>query len=250
MKTIMSLIAAANKLGIDEAEVRRMMKSGSLEVMDREGGLPGVSEESVLEFWGEVPVVPVKKRAGRKPNIITYDEVKEMLHIDDEALEGLIKVGELKKMEKEPGTMGVTKRSVDVCKKKMGERDPIVLEDDYIPLLGEEDDKPEAKKESVKVEELPSANETTKPIDNDGDESVKSVEEAIETFSIDDLMQKFFPGIQSLDENMIESMVKKCECDKPQFSRKDMREVADVAYMKGKLAVYESMGEFKRKERA
>lgn len=56
----MTIEATAEHLNIQEEEVKRLCKNGTLEVIDQEGGLPGISVRSIAEFKCEPLPEPEK----------------------------------------------------------------------------------------------------------------------------------------------------------------------------------------------
>jgi len=227
---VMTFEAAADYLCMHVADIKELVESGDIEVVEGTGGVRG-PRESMVKMYG-------KKIEGRDETV-------------------------------SPPQMRTAKAG-PIPEVRREEEDNI---DDYIPLLGGEDADTETEEKSTEIEEpagtddIPASGSSVSAEDMEVEyaadptaqeeehkkEAKKDTEDKGETdfketsMNLDEIMKSIFPGIQRLDPDMMKSIAKQCECDKPQFSRKDMKEVADVAYMKGKLSVYESMSEFKRK---
>ncbi len=231
-------------LGIDDEGLAGLIKNGELEEWEMDDGKFGITERSVKMRKERVEnrEEPVKKRRTDKA---------------------------------EPDTEAMV---TDNKKESVG------LEDNYTPLEGEEDAKTEAEEESVVAEVKRDTDDTQKSgsdLSNDpdvaseknneknkeaGKETVsnskdkeeekkdhpkEAEEEEILAFALENMMQEIFPGIQRLDPDVRDEMIKKCERQKETITinKKDFKAAMDVAAMRGELEVYRSMQRFERKVR-
>lgn len=211
----LTIEAAATKLKITEEEVKRMCKSGSLEVVEVAGSVPGVSEQSVFEFLGEEYVEPEtvpKRKAGRQPKVLTLQEAAELIgdgHNPDSiaqmAFDELLEEWLLPASEE----MGVTNRSVQEFLKN-------------VTVVQEE----ESSKDEEITEEITHIEET-KP-ETEGLISLLAHEEAV---------QEFIELIQDPVENACPEMIPLSE----------MRAAVKIARMQGELDTYRSMQSFERR---
>jgi len=246
---VMSVVAAAQKMNTTQEEVKRLMKSGVLEVIEREGGLPGVSERSVLDFIGEKRGDVPEKKPGRKPNLMSIEDACFYLDIEEEELLRLAESGEIEFYD----DLNVKEKTVKMYKKKMDGReervapktekeDPVDSEENDTKELEREADRKDAEmsgKEGEKIEETgekTDAKEKTFNMGKDGDE-----------FDIDTIMKALFPGMKPMNKEKREEALKKHRASR-RFTKREMLEVAEWAYMKGRLAVYDGLQTFERRK--
>ncbi len=244
---VMSVLAAAEKINTTQEEVKRLMKSGALEVVDREGGLPGVSERSVLDFIGEARGDVPKKR-GRKPRLWTIEEAAFYLDKEEGEVAVLVEKGELSFYEADL----LRESEVKMYKKKIDDREERVAPKTETP------DSDAVQEEPAKPALL-EADSTDKTKDNrdeacsdsktgKGEKSTAGntdTKKDIAGFDLDAVMQELFPGIQRMEKAQREEMVRMHE--EKTYTKMDMRDAVQIAYMRGKLAVYDSLESFERR---
>ena len=245
---VISVLAAAEKINTTQEEVKRLMKSGALEVVDREGGLPGVSERSVLDFIGEARG-DVPKRRGRKPRLLTIEEAAFYLDKEEGEVAALVEKGELSFYEADL----LRESEVKMYKKKIDDREErvapktetpdsdAVQEEPSEPALSEADSTDEAKDDPDEACSDQDTEEGKKAAQRKTNTEGKNVD----SFDLDAVMQELFPGIQRIDKARREEMVKMHE--EKAYTRMDMKDAVQIAYMRGKLAVYDSLESFERR---
>jgi len=216
--TVMSVVAAAQKMNTTQEEVKRLMKSGVLEVVDRETGLPGVSERSVLDFIGEKRGDVPAKKPGRKPNLMSVKEATVKMY--------------KKKMEGRE----------DRVAPKTEKEDPVDSEENDTKELEREADRKDAEKYEKESENREETGEKM-----DAKEKPFSMGDGDSSFDIDAIMKALFPGMKPMDKEKREEAIKKHRANR-RFTKSDLIEVAEYAYMKGKLAVYDSIQTFERRK--
>jgi len=114
-----SKIAVASRLGESVETVEKLIKEKKLKTRKEQGKVM-VSKESVYEYSG-LSYSGHQTNIGEKPNIITYEEAKEILKVDNEILQGLIRSGVLEKGKIDGRAFGVSERSVKQCKERSEE---------------------------------------------------------------------------------------------------------------------------------
>jgi len=235
--TVMSVMAAAEKMKTSRAEVKRLMKSGVLEVAERNTGVPGVTERSVLDFIGEARGDIEKNRRGRRPNLWSVEDACCYLDVDEEALYRLAEQGEVEFYDEE----NLKEATVKMYKKKRDSQEARVVHDEtkhteqsVEPVEAGEDEQ----NSGADTECGTQGNEATG--DDEPEDASKSDETEAES-DIDAVMAQLFPGICDLT-----AFVEKAQRAQRRFSQQELKEVAAYAYMRGKLAVYERMQSFTR----
>lgn len=237
-----SYIGAAQRLGISIEKVKELVKSKELKESE-----PGrVTLESVYAYSGmKLEGRQTVNRRGRKTAVVSHQEAATMLGIDAEVLQDLIRSGELELYNAE-----ITKRSVEKRLKKMEEGEKCVAHKSKT-----EDHQSEQTQTNKNTDAgIKDADATAKgkPEAEGKDQEDQSApktdagEEGVSAIDIDAFMQEFFPGIKPLAGSMRKAAIK--AASQKEYTRSDMREAGAIAYMRGKLSVYESLSEFKRRE--
>ena len=96
-----SIAETAEELNIQEDEVKRLCKNGTLELVDVEGELPGISVRSIAEFKCEPldeGVEKPKRKGGRPPKTISFEDAVEQInkciseegHVDKDSIADMI----------------------------------------------------------------------------------------------------------------------------------------------------------------
>jgi len=240
METV-SYIKAAQQLGVSVEAIHKMIKAKQLKEVS-EGR---VSKDAVYALSGLSPNGKQTKKqgAGRKPNVMSLEGAAAYLGIDPVELQQLVDGDEIDAAEGPGGLMGVKEAMVKMYKKKLDGREEKTLNG--------------AKMRTAKAQPLPEAKTVGKETKEEEPkkatpkkEEVKKEDEGKHDFNLAEVMKTLFPGVQLLANEIREAGLRERASTEAKYSKEDMKEVAEFAYMKGKLAVYESMGEFKRKERA
>lgn len=281
-KEWMSKIAAAQRLGISQKEVEKLIQEDQLE-HKTEYGKVSVSKESVYAY-SSLHEGNQKKKSGRKPRVLSIEEACEMLDISITTAQRLVESGKL-----EAYGDGVTERSVKSYKhaslskpktaKKVRLDKPTMrtAKADQVPgaiTLNEEKDvnkkteEKDTKNENTKEKQADDASAAATPEtnteangkteevksdihedskDRKSTSSDKNGEDKDIGFNLEAVMKEFFPGMRLLSTEIREEMLKQCDSNKAKYSEKEVKEVTEIAFMRGKLSVYESMDEFKRR---
>lgn len=261
-KETVSFIGAAQRLGTSAESVAELVRDGKLKQVK-----PGrISLDSVYSYSGLNPDGnQTKKSHGRKPNVVDIKDAAALLRVDVAEIKRLVEAGELEICEGAKGTRGVREAMLKMYKKKIDDREEAVAPND-------DSKKTEAKKESKeersseqKLEETKDAAGTADTEDNaeqdtaddetgcndepkadrKSDAPGKQESEEAGTFDIDAVMEELFPGIRRLDGFARKAAM----AAQKRFTRDDMAEAVDIAYMKGRLSVYDSLHSFKRRRK-
>lgn len=278
-KEWISLIAAAQRIGCTVEEVEQLIKDKKLE-SKTEYGRTTVTRQSVYDYTGlKKDGKQTGTKPGRKPVVASYEEVKYELHIDDEQLHELIKNGDLERAEMDGGKYGVTKRSLGAYRKDLLENDRIVAQEAINQVIEDNQNKNKREKEAKHAAEKAEKADAKKEefsgpkdaIPGGADTGSTSEEEAVsssthlhEASCADDCKAGEAAGASEELSEMLSMILFEadplkslkqlarepagaCVHDVPEYTKKEAREAADIAYKMGKLAVYESMESFERR---
>ena len=228
-----SFISAAQRRGCSVEEIKQLVKDKKLKEVS-----PGkVDKEALLALSGISPTGnQTKKSASKKPNVMTFEATAAYLNTDIAGVKELIEEGVLEVAEGVGGVKGPKEAQVKMYKKKLEGREASAKKKD------EEAMKP---RNSTKDKKGRNEEDETIPLLDE-----EKGEEAPKPFDLDETMKKLFEGVQLLPKEVREAALGKCKKCEVKYNAHDLKEVADVAYKMGKLAVYESMSEFKRKVKA
>jgi len=248
-----SFMSAAQRRGCSVADIEKLVKDGELEEVERGkvdknallalAGLSGTGnqtkgEKKKTEFSSDIETVTKEeaaKRIGKAMGTLYY-------YLDQGKIESVgkeVSVASIDAFLKEKGKKrapGTKKTTAKVKEEEKGTDDNKVLEKKKKPI-------PEVSKSYTPpgqgvVEEK--VDEDTIPLNEEKSEAGE------EAFDLDAVMKELFPGMKMISVAMRDAALKAPRCRQCMYTKKEMVEVADMAYVKGKLAVYESMGEFKR----
>ena len=246
METL-SYIGAAQRLGTTIEEVKVLVKQKKLKEVN-----PGqISKDSVYAFSGINPSgKQTKGTPGRKPSVMSIDDAADFLSVSIAKIKQLVEEGELEIVEGAKGVRGVREAMVKMYKKKMDGREEKVTPDE-----NKEEPKREQSVEEVETgEDAPDTGADTERSGScdeaacnddteDAGESHKNKEN--EGFSLDALMEELFPGIQRLPDFVRKAAL--AQKEEKRYSKDEMREAVDIAYMRGRLSVYDSLHSFERR---
>lgn len=241
-----SFMKAAQQLGVSVADIEKMIGDKKL----KEVSQGKVSKEAVYALSGlSADGNQTKNRAGRKPNVMTFESAAAFLNTDLTEVKELVESGDLEVCEGTGGVRGPKEAMVKMYKKKMEDREEPVKKmkirtAQAKPIPGAEiveqyrevkDVTSETKTESVETEE-PSDTDEVKKLDANSPKQVKP-----ESHKSVDKEQKD-NGIDREKETHPNK-----DDSHQHFNLEEIKEAAYISYKMGRLSVYESMSEFKRK---
>jgi len=228
-KEMITAMSAAQRLGQSVAEVEALWKAGKL-TGKKESSTLYLEKESVYAYSGiaegkqnkkEVKPVDAKTKAAKK-STKNENETKAVAHTPTSKSDDSVHVEAPQESQASQERGGT----------------------DAEQTKGSETAEPQEQ-----TSKKGATDEDADDVGKDGDE-VGSEDAGVKLdpdMSLDDVMKYLFPGIQYMDKAVRALAVggrKKCV---KKYNTHDMKEVADMAYKMGKLAVYESMDSFQRK---
>jgi len=251
METL-SYIGAAQRLGVTVDEIKNLIKTKQLKEVET----GRICKDSLYAYSGINPNGrQTESRRGRKPAVMSIEDAAEFLSVSVADIKQLVEEGELEIVEGAKGVRGVREAMVKMYKKKMDGR-----EEKVTPNENKEEPKREQGVEAVEAgeDEQNTGTDTERADSSDkaaGDDEPEDAsrgnenkEEETDTkgkrFSLDATMEALFPGIISF-RDMMQKMHKEQEAKL--YSKGEMREAIDTAYMRGRLAVYDSLKSFERR---
>jgi len=245
-KETVSFIGAAQRLGISAEAVAELVRDGKLKQSK-----PGRIElDSVYAYSGLKPSgnQTKDKPRGRKPSVVSIEDAAAYLCVDIAEIKRLVEAGELEIVEGAKGVRGVRESMMKMYKKKIEGREERVIPKEHNDEANKEEipNSVESEAKDGEEENAPCTEDTAsddKP-DIAQDEAACSDTQKEETFDLDAVMEEFFPGIRRLSEFTRKAML---ATQQKRYSREDMKEATELAYMKGKLSVYESLMSFERR---
>ena len=261
-KETVSFIGAAQRLGTSAEAVAELVRDGKLKQIK-----PGrITLESVYAYSGLNPSGnQTKKSQSRKPNVVDIKDAAALLRVDVAEIKRLVEAGELEICEGAKGTRGVREAMLKMYKKKIDDREEAVAPNDDSRKTKTKEESEEERSSEQKLEETKDAaggadtaedtkqdtaddeagcNNETKP-DRESDASGGQESEEAGTFDLDAVMEELFPGIRRLDGFARKAAM----AAQKRFTRDDMAEAVDIAFMRGRLSVYDSLHSFERRRK-
>ena len=231
-----SFIAAAQRLGTSVEAVAELVRDGKLKQVK-----PGrITLESVYAYSGLNPDGnQTKKSPGRKPNVVDIKDAAVLLSVSESEIKRLVEAGELEICEGANGKRGVRESLLKMYKKKIEDREEAVSQH----ANGQNKTKEEGNEQDTKDDEAGCNNEP-KP-DRESDAAGEQESEETEGFDLDAVMEELFPGIRRLDGFARKAAM----AAQKRFTRDDMAEAVDIAFMRGRLSVYDSLHSFERRRK-
>ena len=256
-----SFIAAAQRLGTSAEAVAELVRDGKLKQVK-----PGrITLESVYAYSGLNPDGhQTKKSPDRKPNVVEIKDAAAMLRVSVSEIKRLAEAGELEICEGANGKRGVREAMLKMYKKKIEDREEAVSPNASDKTEAKEENKEERCSEQ-KMEETKDAagasdtaentkqdaaddetgcDDEQKP-DRESDAAGEQEREEKDGFDLDAVMEELFPGIRRMDGFARKAAM----AAQKRFTREDMAEAVDIAFMRGRLSVYDSLQSFERRSR-
>ena len=251
-----SFIAAAQRLGTSAEAVAELVRDGKLKQIK-----PGrITLESVYAYSGLNPDGnQTKKSPGRKPNVVDIKDAAVLLSVSESEIKRLVEAGELEICEGANGKRGVRESLLKMYKKKIEDREEAVSQhangQNKTKEEGNEQGLEETKDaagtadttedtEQDTADDEAGCNNEPKP-DRQSDAADEQESEETGTFDLDAVMEELFPGIRRLDGFARKAAM----AAQKRFTRDDMAEAVDIAFMRGRLSVYDSLQSFKRRRK-
>ncbi len=227
---VMTFEATATYLNTDIAGVKKLVEGGVFEVVEGAGGVRGPKEAQVKMYKKELEKLDTFK--GELGGSEVAEEETEEKSVNNENKDA--------KRKDNDTSAAMADDDTDESKASQPKEPSETRQTDTRATKGAtttEDETKSPKDESIIPPEGKSADESN----GSGDKISLDKE-----MSLDNVMKELFPGIQRLDKQLRDKALGKCKKCEVKYNEHDMKEVADISYKMGKLAVYESLSEFKR----
>ena len=121
-KEMITAMGAAQRLQVSVAEVEALWKEGELKGK-KEFSQLYIEKESLYAYSGLSEGRQSKKSAGRKPNVMTFEDAAAFLSTDMAGIKQLVEEGELEVVEGVGGVRGPREAMVKMYKKKLEGRE-------------------------------------------------------------------------------------------------------------------------------
>ena len=258
MKTeTVGFIGAAQRLGVSKEEVEKLVKEKKIKEVSR----GRISLESLYAYSGFKAGAKQTSGggAGRRPNVMSFDEAAKYLGVSMGELKVVIDRGDIEVADGAKGVRGPREAMVKMYKKKMDSREKAVSPDESEnkaeakakkqedqnkePVLEETKDAAGRKDAAADTEQCAADNEAR--CNDEPDTKTKDDDPAGERAgaSLNDVMQELFAGtvLNLMSKEMREEALESERGRTLQYDRRDMKEVADVAYKMGRLSAFEEL---------
>ncbi|MCF6207607.1 MAG: hypothetical protein L3J47_12080, partial [Sulfurovum sp.] len=240
METL-SYIGAAQRLGKTVEEVKDLVKTKQLKESE-----PGrIIKASVYAFSGISPEGrQTKKTPGRKPAVVNIKDAAALLRVDVAEIKRLVEEGTLEIVEGAGGKRGVREATLKMYKKKIDDREERVAPNETKKT---EETMEQSVEQSEDAEDTHNAgadavcaSSDSETVGDDDTEDARSGDKEAH-FDLEETMKELFPGIQRLPEFVRKAALAQ---EPKRYSKEEVQEAVETAYMRGKLAVYASPKRF------
>lgn len=264
--TAISYAAVMQLLNIDEETLYDLVHNEELESIELTTGGMGVTERSVKKYQKDnKESAQTKEPEKPKQEVVSCGVAAAELNTERLDIELLIREGKLESADMKGGAIGVTRSSLDAYKaereettKKTWDKEAENIQEKKAAEVSEDDEK-ETETEEV-LEQQPGTDiperqseESVEVEQTRGGEELEATEEkkkdaaAVHKQKAEEALKKIFPGAIQLSLGELMAMAHACEQQKPKYTEEEMKRAEEFAYMKGKIAVYDSMESFERR---